>query len=87
MKKEYKEIIELYNYCRKIGIEAKLETCWDGYAIRFPSGDDFVQHAHSYGSEFGCVEPAIRSRSDYSPVTLKKAKSLVRYHRIKLNTI
>lgn len=81
----YKEIIKLYEYCQKIGVNATLEDMYDGYAIRFPSGYDFIQHSHSYGSRCGCVEPAIGSRSDYTAVSLKNAKALVKYHKEKLN--
>lgn len=83
-KEIFKEIFELYDYCKKIGIPTELEQCWDGYAIRFPSGGDFVQHGHSYGSFNGCVEPAIGSRLDYSPVLLKNAKALVKRHKERL---
>ena len=34
---EYNEIKELYKYCVKIGINAVLETLYDGHAIRFPN--------------------------------------------------
>ncbi len=81
---KYKEILELYDYCLKIHIPSVLEDCWDGFAIRFPSGGDFVQHDHSYGSHSGCVEPAIGSRLDYSPVPLKNAKLLVKRRKEKL---
>lgn len=83
-KEVFKEIFVLYNYCRKIGIPATLESCWDGYAIRFPSGGDFVQHGYSYGAFSGCVEPAIGCRIDYSPVPLQNAKRLVRRHKERL---
>ena len=82
---KYTEIQKLYDYCIKIGIDAKLEKYWDGYAIRFPNGGDFVQHEHSYGSHVGCVEPAISCRLDYTAVTLDRAKALVRYHKDRLN--
>jgi hypothetical protein len=81
----YKEIHGLYEYCIKIGIEATISKMFDGYAIRFNNGGDFVQHFGSYGCNVGCVEPAIGCRLDYSAVPLEKAKSLVRYHKDKLN--
>jgi hypothetical protein len=62
-----------------------LEKLFDGYAIRFNSGGDFVQHQYSYGSSVGCVEPAIGSRLDYTAVPLKNAIALVRRHKDKLN--
>ena len=85
MEQKYAEIQELFKYCIKIGINAKLRSLFDGYEICFPSGDDFIQHCGSYGHEYGCVEPAIRCRRDYTAVTLKKAKALVRYHKDRLN--
>lgn len=81
----YREIVSLYEYCRKIGIEVTLENMFDGFAIRFPSGGDFIQHGWSYGSGCGCVEPAIGSKADYTAVTLENAKRLVRRHKEKLN--
>ena len=81
----YNEILELYEYCNKIGVQATLEKQWDGYAIRFPCGADFVQHYGSYGSKAGCVEPALGCRLDYTAVSLKSAKRLVEYHKDRLN--
>ena len=80
----YREIIELFDYCKKLGINAELIPHFDGYVIRFPNGSDFIQHKHSYGCNNGCVEPAVGSRLDYSAVPLKNAKALVRRHRDKL---
>lgn len=81
----YNEILELYEYCNKIGVQATLEKMWDGYAIRFPCGADFVQHNGSYGSKAGFVEPAIGCKLDYTAVSLKSAKRLVEYHKNRLN--
>ena len=86
-KMEYNEIKELYKYCVKIGINAVLETLCDGYAIRFPDGSDFVQHQYSYGGDLSYVEPAIGSKADYSVVSLKNAKILVKRHKDKLNRL
>ena len=82
--REYKEILELKEYCDKLGIENTLVTMYDGYSIRFKKGGDFIQHQYSYGYDCGCVEPAIGSRLDYSAVELKKAKSLVKRWKDKL---
>ncbi len=87
MSEKYKEILELRQYCEKIGVECKLEKLFDGYAIRFNNGGDFIQHHGSYGCEVGCVEPAIDCRLDYSAVPLKRAKALVQYHKNKLNKL
>lgn len=85
MKEKYSEIIKLHEYCVKIGVECVLQKMFDGYAIRFNNGGDFVQHYGSYGHDAGCVEPAIGSRVDYTAVTLKNAKALVKRHKDKLN--
>lgn len=81
---EYREIQELFEYCRKAGIDAVLEKLYDGYKILFPNGGDVVQHYGSYGAENGCVEPAIGCRLDYSAVPLANAKRLVLRHRDRL---
>ena len=82
---KYIEIGELYEYCLKIGVEVRIEPCWDGYAIRFNNGGDFVQHDFSYGGDVGFVEPQIGCRKDYSPVSLENAKALVKRHKDRLN--
>ena len=81
----YGEILKLYKYCQKTGVECRLEKLFDGYAIRFNNGGDFIQHHGSYGCDCGCVEPAIGSRLDYTAVPLKNAIGLVRRHKDKLN--
>ena len=83
----YREILKLYKYCQKTGVECKLEKLFDGYAIRFNSGGDFIQHRGSYGCDCGCVEPSIGSRLDYTAVPLKNAIELVRRHKEKLNKV
>ena len=82
---QYAEIRKLYRYCLTIGISAELEPMFDGYAIRFVGGGYFIQHCGSYGHNSGCVEPSIGCRLDYTAVPLKSAKSLVRYHKERLN--
>lgn len=82
---KYKEIKELFEFCEEIGIEATLEPLYDGFAIFFPNGGDFVQHGGSYGSHIGRVEPAIGCQLDYTAVHLDKAKALVRDHKDRLN--
>lgn len=74
----YEEIKELYEYCIKRGVPARLENMYDGYAVRFPNGSDFAQHGGTYGAAAGCVEPAIGCNADYSAVTLTAAKRLIR---------
>lgn len=78
---EYKEIHRLYFYCLKIGLRAEISELYDGYKLTFPNGGDFVQHSGSYGSANGYVEPAIGSRLDFTAVTLKNAKALVKRHK------
>lgn len=82
---KYKEILELYEYCQKIGVHSELSPMFDGFRIDFPGVGDFIQHCGSYGHDCGCVEPAIGCRLDYTAVELNNAKSLVRRHKNKLN--
>lgn len=82
---KYKEIQKLYEFCVKIGVAAEIQQMYDGFHLGFPNGDDFVQHKYSYGSNCGCVEPAIGCRKDYTAVSLNAAKSLVKYHKERLN--
>lgn len=83
---KYKEILELYEYCKRLKIDARLEEMLYGYKICFKSGRDFVQHRYSYGSNNGCVEPAIGAAGfDYTAVDLETAKCLVKLHRKRLN--
>ena len=81
---KYKEIQVLYEYCLKIGINANLEPLRDGYAIRFPNGGDIAQHEGTYGSGAGCVELNIGCPLDFIPVSLRRAKRLVRCYEAKL---
>ena len=83
----YKEIVQLYRFCRQIGICVRLEQFFDGYAIRFPHAQfgDFVQHNWSYGSTEGRVEPAINCSLDYTGISLAEAKVLVQKHKDRLN--
>ena len=83
---KYNEILKLFDYCQKIGITATIEPYFDGYAIRFVDGGDVVQHSYSYGSEHGYVEPAIGSELDYTAVSLKNAKVLIRKYKKQLTT-
>lgn len=81
----YNEILELHEYCDKMGVKATISPMFDGYCIRFNNGGDFVQHFGSYGHNSGCVEPAIGCRLDYTAVPLKNAKALVKRHKERLN--
>ena len=83
---KYTEILKLRKYCEKIGVEARLERAFEGHVIRFNNGANFAQHYGTAGSDRGCVEPGGISRNlDYTAVPLETAKSLVRYHKNKLN--
>ena len=84
---EYKEIQELYAFCREIGIDAELEHLFDGFKLCFPNGGDFVQHYASYGGKYGYVEPAIGCNRDYTAVEVSKAKLLVRKNKDRLNRV
>ena len=83
---KYNEILKLYAYCLKIGVNVDISPMFNGYCIRFKNGGDVIQHDGSYGSYCGCVEFAIGSRVDYKGISLKNAKQLVLRNKEKLNT-
>ena len=73
----YKEIKELYEYCKELKIPCRLDILYDGNKLVLPNGGDFVQHSFSYGSAHGRIEPAIGCDLDYTACTLSVAKRLV----------
>lgn len=81
----YNEILDLFAYCEKIGVEAEIIHQYGGYHISFKSGGDVIQHDYSYGSDKGCVEFCIGSKVDFTAVPLKRAKLIVRKNKEKLN--
>lgn len=84
--RKYREILALYLYCVEVRMDARLERLHDGWAIRFPNGGDFAQHAGTYGTNDGFVEPAIGCEADYSPVSLREAEKLICENRERLVT-
>lgn len=84
--RKYREILALYLYCVEVRMDARLERLHDGWAIRFPNGGDFAQHAGTYGTNDGFVEPAIGCEADYSPVSLREAEKLICENRKRLVT-
>lgn len=84
--RKYREILALYLYCVEVRMDARLERLHDGWAIRFPNGGDFAQHAGTYGTNDGFVEPAIGCEADYSPVSLREAEKLICENRERLMT-
>ena len=86
VRQKYGEILELYRYCVEAGMDVRLERLHDGWAIRFPNGGDFAQHAGTYGTNDGFVEPAIGCEADYSPVSLREAEKLICENRKRLMT-
>ena len=84
--RKYREILALYLYCVEGRMDARLERLHDGWAIRFPNGGDFAQHAGTYGTNDGFVEPAIGCEADYSPVSLREAEKLICENRKRLMT-
>ena len=82
---KYKEIQQLFEYCKTIGVYAELFSFLDGYCIRFQNGGDVVQHGFSYGNDCGCVEFAIGCKKDYTAVSLKNAQAIIRRYKQKLN--
>ena len=83
---DYKEIIELYEYCKEIGVQAELMPYFDGYVLNFRRGD-FVQHSGTHGGRYGLIEPFIRCKFDLQGVTLEDAKRLVRKYRNELQGV
>lgn len=82
----YKEIIELKDYCEKIGVVVREENLFDGWILRFNNGGDVVQHFGSYGSHNGCVEFGYTGfYLDFQATPLKNAKAFVKRNKEKLN--
>lgn len=86
VRRKYGEILKLHRYCVDAGMDVRLERLHDGWAIRFPNGGDFAQHAGTYGTHDGFVEPAIGCEADYSPVSLREAEKLICENRERLMT-
>lgn len=86
VRRKYGEILELHRYCVEAGMDARLERLHDGWAVRFPNGGDFAQHAGTYGTHDGFVEPAIGCEADYSPVSLREAEKQICENRERLMT-
>lgn len=86
VRRKYGEILTLYRYCVEAGMDVRLERLHDGWAVRFPNGGDFAQHAGTYGTHDGFVEPAIGCETDYSPVSLREAEKLICENRERLMT-
>ena len=84
VRRKYGEILTLYRYCVEAGMDIRLERLHDGWAVRFPNGGDFAQHAGTYGAHDGFVEPAIGCEADYSPVSLREAEKLICENRERL---
>ena len=83
----YNEILELEEYCKKIGVIVHKETFLDGYCLKFNNGGDVVQHRGSYGCNCGCVEFGYTGfkKTDFKATTLPCAKSFIYRHRTELN--
>lgn len=82
---KYYEIWALWAYCKRHDIPAKIEPLFDGWKLVFANGDDIVQHAFSYMSIRGDLEPAIGCEDDFSPVCLDDARALVLKYRQRLS--
>lgn len=81
---KYKEIRELHEYCKEIGVNATLEPFFDGYVLHFVKGD-FAQHSGTHAGRYGLIEPNIRCKYDFNGVTLEDAKRLVKQYKNELN--
>lgn len=83
----YKEIIELFNYCKGIGVEVEFGYILDGYKLVFKNTDDVIQHYFSYGSFDGCVEfSCFDDDFSYRAISLEDAKQFVLKNKDKLNS-
>lgn len=77
---KYKEIQELYQFCKDNGIECEFGEMFGGYCITFKVGD-VVQHNASYGRHRGCVEFGYTgTKKDFVATTLEEAKKFVLEH-------
>lgn len=82
----YKEILELYEFCKENGIWCEKEDFLDGYKLSFKNNSDCVQHRGSYGGKAGYVEFGFTyEKIDFEPIKLEDAKKFVLKHKKQLN--
>ena len=83
---EYKEILELAEYCLEIGVETRYCMWFGGYVLYFNNGSGCTQHSGSYGAEEGCVEFGYTGTDlDFTRTTLEEAKKFVKENKEFLN--
>jgi len=85
---EYKEIIELADYCDEIGVEIKYSMWFGGYVLYFNNGGFCAQHSKTKGAENGFVLFGYNDYQIYDkPVTLEEAKKFVKENKEFLNKV
>jgi hypothetical protein len=72
----YKEIKELFKWCKKEKINCELLPLFDGYKLDFDGHRDVVQHFGSYRATEGYVEPYGFSKH-CEPVSLEEMKKII----------
>lgn len=88
MKMEYKEIIELADYCDEIGVEIKRSTWFDGHVLYFNNYGICTQHYEIEGAENGFMVFDYHNHEiDEKPVTLEEAKKFVKENKEFLNKV
>jgi hypothetical protein len=88
MKVEYKEIIELSDYCLEIGVEIKYSMWFGGYVLCFNNEGICAQHNKIEGAENGFVMFDYNDHEiDDKPVTLEEAKKFVKENKEFLNKV
>jgi hypothetical protein len=85
---EYKEIIELSDYCLEIGVEIKYNMWFGGYVICFNNGGICAQHSRIKGAENGFVLFDYNDHEiDDKLVNLEEAKKFVKENKEFLNKV
>jgi hypothetical protein len=88
MKVEYKEIIELADYCDEIGVEIKYSMWFGGYVLYFNNEGICAQHNEIEGAENGFVVFDYNDHEiDNKLVTLEEAKKFVKENKDFLNKV
>lgn len=85
---EYKEIIELAEYCLEIGVEIKYWRWFGGYVLYFNNEGICAQHNEIEGAENGFVVFDYNDHEiDDKLVTLEEAKKFVKENKEFLNKV
>ena len=81
MKVEYKEILELADYCVEIGVEIKYCMWLGGYTLYFNNGGICAQHSGIEGAENGFVLFSYNDFQIHDKLTLEEAKRFVKENK------